>query len=56
MDLMKDVEEGIAGLKRMNYAQLVEELNKDAKALGHIERPLTLYQDEKAMMAETIKK
>ena len=51
---MEDVETGVAGLKQMNYSQLVEELNKDALALGHIERPLTLYKDEKAAMAEVI--
>ena len=51
---MEDIESGAAGLKQMDYSQLVEELNKDAKALGHIENPLTLYKDEKAAIAEVI--
>lgn len=29
LEKMKDFEEGIAGHKQMNYAELVEELNKD---------------------------
>ena len=39
----------------MKYAELVEEMNKDLKALEHMEKPLTLYKDEKAMMAEAKK-
>jgi hypothetical protein len=33
---MEDIETGVAGLKQMDYNQLVEELNKDARALGYI--------------------
>ena len=29
MEKMKDFEQGVAGLKQMKYAELVEELNKD---------------------------
>lgn len=29
----KDIEEGVAGLKKMTYKELVEDLNKDLKAL-----------------------
>ena len=30
---MKDFEQGVAGLKQMKYAELVEELNKDREFL-----------------------
>ncbi|CDW75160.1 cytochrome c biogenesis protein [Stylonychia lemnae] len=57
-EIFKDIEEGaeVFAQKNMNYKQLVEEMNKDIKALESIERPLTLYKDEKAMIAEIRKK
>lgn len=39
----------------MNYHELVEEINKDIKALQYIEKPLQLYKDEQAMLAEKLK-
>ncbi len=36
----------------MKYAQLVEEINKDQQLLQYVEKPLVLYQDEKAALAE----
>ena len=33
LEKMKDFEEGVAGHKKMNYAELVEELNKDQQAI-----------------------
>ena len=36
----------------MNYSELVDELNKDMKSLEYINKPLTLYKDEQASMAE----
>ena len=59
IEKMKDIEEmanaGVLRQKGMKYAELVEEMNKDLKALEHMEKPLTLYKDEKAMMAEAAK-
>ena len=47
MEKMKDFEENIAGLKQMKYAELVEELNKDQRAIEQIDKPLILYKSEK---------
>lgn len=33
MEFIKDIEEGIAEERKMNYKQLVEVINKDIKAL-----------------------
>lgn len=52
LDKLRDAEEGIAQVKQMNYQQLVEEINRDIKAIEHIEKPLMLYKDEKAELAE----
>ena len=52
---MDDTEDGIAGTKKMTYQELVDEINQDIKALEHIEKPLALFKDEKAQMAEVIK-
>lgn len=49
---MQDAEDGIAAAKKMTYHELVEEMNQDIKALEQIEKPLALYKDEKAQMAE----
>ena len=35
----------------MTYHELVEELNKDQKALEYVASPIALYKDEKAMAA-----
>lgn len=52
MEKFKDLEEGVANTKRMTYAELVEDMNKDLKAIEQIERPVQLYKDEEAQMAE----
>lgn len=39
----------------MNYHELVEEINKDLKQIEYIDKPLQLYKDEKAMLAEVRK-
>ena len=33
MELMRDVEDGVAGMNKMSYMELVEHINKDIKAL-----------------------
>ena len=48
----KDIEEGILAAKQMTYKELVEDMNRDTKAIEHIESPLALYKDEKAVVAE----
>ncbi len=52
---MHDAEDGLAGTKKMTYHELVDEINQDIKALEHIEKPLALFKDEKAQMAEVKK-
>ena len=49
MEKMKDFEEGIAGMKQMNYNELVDEINKDRKALEEIDKPLTLYKNKQEL-------
>ena len=44
----KDIEAGIEAEKHMTYQELVEDMNKDLKAIEHINRPLALYKDEQA--------
>eukprot|EP00347_Sterkiella_histriomuscorum_P009334 403341609 len=56
MEFIKDVEEGSHIHRNMNYKQLVEEMNKDLKALEQQERPIMLYKEEKQMMEEVRKK
>jgi len=46
LEKMKDFEEGVAGHKKMNYAELVDELNKDQRAIEQIDRPIVLYKSE----------
>lgn len=36
----------------MTYRELVEDFNKDLKALEQIEKPVMVYKEEKQMMAE----
>ena len=38
--------------KNMKYAELVEEMNKDLKALEYQQKPLALYKDEQQVIAE----
>ena len=40
----------------MTYKELVEDMNKDIKALEYIEKPLILFKEEKEMIAERVKK
>ncbi len=41
--------------KGMTYKELVEDINKDLKALEQIEKPVMLYKEEKQIIAEKIK-
>ena len=52
LEWLEDAKEGRAHLRDMKYAQLVEEINKDQQLLQYVEKPLVLYQDEKAALAE----
>lgn len=56
LEFMRDVADGTAGLKQMNYMQLVDHINQDLKALEFQDKPLTLYKDEQATLAEVRKK
>mmetsp|Transcript_11936 Transcript_11936/g.15246 ORF Transcript_11936/g.15246 Transcript_11936/m.15246 type:complete len:88 (+) Transcript_11936:29-292(+) len=49
MEKMKDFEEGLAGKRDMNYKELVEELNKDQRAIEQIDRPIVLYKSEQEL-------
>jgi len=40
------MEEGSAQMKRMTYNELVEDMNKDLKALEQIEKPLAMFKEE----------
>ena len=40
----------------MTYQELVDDINKDLKAIEHINQPLALYKDEQAQVAEIKKK
>jgi len=51
LDHLKSVEEGHAAREAMNYKQLVEEINKDLKALEGMDKPLTVYKEEKELAA-----
>lgn len=42
-------------MKNMTYKELVEDLNKDLRALNSIEKPLAIYKEEKELVAERIK-
>ena len=46
MELIKDVEDGVAGMNKMSYMELVEHINKDIKALEYTDKPIALYKDE----------
>lgn len=46
------MEEGTAHLQNMDYYQLVDEINKDIKTIEYIDKPMMLYKDEKAALAE----
>jgi hypothetical protein len=46
MELMRDVEDGVAGMNKMSYMELVEYINKDIKALEYTDKPIALYKDE----------
>ena len=46
-----DAQDGVPQQK-MTYAEMVEDMNRDLKALEKIERPVTIYKEEKAQMAE----
>ena len=52
LEWLEDAKEGRAHLRDMKYAQLVEEINKDQQLLQYVEKPLMLYKDEKAALAE----
>jgi hypothetical protein len=49
---VKDFTDDTASLRRMTYKELVEDFNKDIKALEQIEKPVMVYKEEKTMMAE----
>ena len=53
---LKDIEEGVAHLKKMTYKEMVEDINRDIKALEQIERPVVLFKEEKQDIAERIQK
>jgi curved DNA-binding protein CbpA len=53
---LKDVQEGVANLKKMTYKEMVEDINKDLRALEQIERPVALYKEEKQDIAERLQK
>jgi hypothetical protein len=38
----------------MTYKELVEDMNKDLKALEQIEKPLMLFKEEKQILAEKV--
>ena len=42
----QDIEAGIEAEKHKTYQELVDDINKDMKAIEHINRPLALYKDE----------
>ena len=52
LEWLEDAKEGRAHLRDMKYAQLVDEINKDQQLLQYVEKPLMLYKDEKAALAE----
>lgn len=43
-------------MKRMTYQELVSDMNQDLKALEQIEKPITLYKEEKQEVAERIQR
>ncbi|TNV86325.1 hypothetical protein FGO68_gene2055 [Halteria grandinella] len=51
IEKMRDFQEGITATKKMTYAELVEDLNKDLKAIEQMEKPLQLFKDEAAQVA-----
>ena len=56
VEKIKDFEEGLTGLRKMTYKELVEDMNQDLKALEQIEKPIILFKEEKQEMAERIQK
>ena len=42
----QDIEAGLEADKTKTYQELVDDINKDMKAIEHINRPLALYKDE----------
>ena len=52
MEKFNQIENNMYAARKMKYAELVDSMNEDIKSLEQIESPLTLYKDEKAMVAE----
>ena len=52
---MDAAEAGDLHLQNLKYLELVEQVNKDIKQQEYMDRPLQLYKDEKAQMAQIIK-
>ncbi len=51
---IKDFSDDTAALRKMTYKELVEDMNKDLKALEQIEKPLMLFKEEKQILAEKV--
>ena len=52
VEKIKDFYDGTANLKKMTYKEMVEDINRDMRALEQIERPVMLYKEEKQEVAE----
>ena len=46
VEKIKDFEEGLTGMRKMTYKELVEDMNQDLKALEQIEKPIILFKEE----------
>lgn len=52
---LKDIYDGTMQTKGMTYKELVEDINRNLKALGQMEKPIMLYKEEKQELAEKLK-
>ena len=50
------MDQEIYAAQKLSYAELVEDMNEDRKALEQIESPLALFKDQEAQIAEVKKK
>ena len=51
-EFLKEVEDGTARLKQLNYNELVEEVNKDLKYIQEMNNPLVLKQEKDQMIKQ----